>query len=155
MMRLQVQSMLDQAYGEFEDRLEEKGLTARWDLAEEPAYIMADGRQFWRVLENLLSNICKYALENSVVHVELKKEEGQVQITLENQMKEALGMSAEELMGRFVRGDRSRNTEGSGLGLSIAQSLTELQGGTFSLELKEDRFIVRLTFPEAVEEPGL
>lgn len=152
MMRLQVQSMLDQAYGEFEDRLEEKGLTAGWDMEKEPAYIMADGRQFWRVLENLLGNICKYALENSKVHIGLKKEDKEVQITLENQMKEALGISAEDLMGRFVRGDRSRNTEGSGLGLSIAKSLTELQGGTFLLELKENRFIVRLTFPEAEGE---
>ena len=98
--------MLDQAYGEFEDRLEEKGLTAGWDLEKEPAYIMADGRQFWRVLENLFGNICKYALENSKVHIRLKKEDKNVQITLENQMKEAPGISAEDLMGRFVRGDR-------------------------------------------------
>ena len=151
MMRLQVQSMLDQAYGEFEDRLEEKGLTARWEMEKAPAYIMADGRQFWRVLENLLGNICKYALENSTVVIGLEKDDGHVKISLENQMKEHLDLSAEELMGRFVRGDRSRNTEGSGLGLSIAQSLTELQGGSFLLKLQEDHFIVQLSFPEAVK----
>lgn len=152
LMRLQVQSMLDQAYGEFEDRLEEKGLTAKWELEKTPVYIMADGRHFWRVLENLLGNICKYALENSTIRIALQKQDGMAVITLENQVKEKLNVSAEELMGRFVRGDESRSTEGSGLGLSIAQSLTELQGGTFRLTLEEVYFRVCITFPEAAEE---
>ena len=145
---LQVQAMLDQAYGEFEDRFEEKGLTPVWNLPAEPVMIEADGRQFWRVLENLFGNLCKYAKENSSFSVTVKTEAEQVIITVANTAKEALHVSAEELMGRFVRGDRSRNTEGSGLGLSIAKSLTELQGGGFSLRVSEDRFAAIITFPQ-------
>lgn len=110
--------------------------------------IEADGRQFWRVLENLFGNLCKYAKENSSFSVTVKTEAEQVIITVANTAKEALHVSAEELMGRFVRGDRSRNTEGSGLGLSIAKSLTELQGGGFSLRVSEDRFAAIITFPQ-------
>lgn len=152
MVRLEVRSMLDQAYGEFEERLEEKQLRPVWELPKRPLFILADGRQFWRVLENLLGNICKYAREGTEVRIAARGQDGQVQIELQNTTKERLTVSAEELMGRFVRGDRSRNTEGSGLGLSIAQSLTELQGGTFRLSVEEDQFRAALTFPEAASE---
>ena len=116
--------------------------------------IEADGRQFWRVLENLFGNLCKYAKENSSFSITVKEEDNQAVITVANTAKEVLHVSAEDLMGRFVRGDRSRNTEGSGLGLSIAKSLTELQGGGFSLRVSEDQFAAVITFPlkEKVQE---
>lgn len=152
MMKIQLQSMLNQAYGEFEDRMEEKGLRMELDFVREPLCIMADGRHFWRVLENLLGNIYKYALEGSQVWFTLERREDQAVITLKNICRERLTIGAEELTGRFVRGDRSRNTEGSGLGLSIAENLTRLQGGEFDLSVEEDVFRVILTFPLAEEE---
>ena len=114
MMRIQVQSMLDQAYGEFEDRLEEKGLTAGWDLEKEPHISWRTGRQLpsgacWRTC---LATSASTRCENSKVHIRHEKEDTNAQLTLENQMKEAPGISAEDRWGRFVRGDRSRDTEG-------------------------------------------
>lgn len=155
MTELQVQSMLRQAYGEFEERLEEHRLSAVWNMPKQAVRIMADGRQFWRVLENLLGNICKYAREESNVFLTVTQENGMARIELSNTTRETLTISAEELMGRFVRGDRSRNTEGSGLGLSIAESLTELQGGTFRLEIDQDQFRAVLQFPEVFSETKL
>ncbi|MCC8102376.1 MAG: HAMP domain-containing histidine kinase [Clostridiales bacterium] len=159
-VRLQAQSILLQACGEFEERLEEHQLTFSWDMEKEPAYIMADGRQLWRVLENLLGNICKYAKENTEVQVILKrvapdKTEAEnpdsaredVMIQLQNVSRETLTVEADELTGRFVRGDASRSTEGSGLGLSIAQNLTELLDGRFALSTQDGLFTVRLYFP--------
>jgi signal transduction histidine kinase len=111
-----------------------------------PIYVMADGRHLWRVLDNLMTNICKYSLPNSRVYIDLEQKENQVVIQFKNISKSQLNISSEELMERFVRGDSSRNTEGSGLGLSIAQSLTELMGGTMSLEIDGDLFKVILTY---------
>ena len=93
-------------------------------------------------------------MEGSRIYADLKLTETEVVFSLKNVSEQPLNISADELTERFIRGDVSRSTEGSGLGLSIAKSLTELQGGTFLLELKEERFIVRLTFPEAEGEPG-
>lgn len=147
MVCMQFQSMISQAYGEFQERLEEKGLSAVWDMEKEPVHIMADGRQLWRILENLLGNICKYAKEGTPVHFSLHREGERAVLILKNTSRETLTVDAEELMGRFVRGDKSRNTEGSGLGLSIARSLTELQGGSFELVLDENFFQVQIAFP--------
>ncbi|MCD8075075.1 MAG: ATP-binding protein [Lachnospiraceae bacterium] len=159
-VRVQAQSMLMQACGEFEERLEEHQLTITWDMEKEPAYIMADGRQLWRVLENLLGNICKYAKEGTEVQVILRRmtpenpdvvnpefAQGEVMIMLQNVSREKLTIEADELTGRFVRGDASRSTEGSGLGLSIAQNLTELLDGRFELSTQDGLFAVRLYFP--------
>lgn len=153
MVRIEVRSMLQQAYGEFEERLAERGLYAAWDMPGQPVHIMADGRQFWRILENLLGNCCKYALENSAIAIRLRADSQMAIIELQNTPQEPLHIDAQELMGRFVRGDRSRNTEGSGLGLSIAQSLAELLGGTFQLQLPDGKFAVTMVFPLAKEEP--
>ncbi len=147
MERLQLQSMIWQASGEFEERFEEHGLVMRCSLAHEPVFIMADGRQLWRILENLLGNICKYAREGTEISVRLESRDGRAYLALENTSREPLPEDAQELTGRFVRGDRSRSTEGSGLGLSIAQSLTELQGGTFEISAQGERFLASLTFP--------
>ncbi|MCD8337528.1 MAG: HAMP domain-containing histidine kinase [Lachnospiraceae bacterium] len=159
-VRMQAQSILMQACGEFEERLEEHHLAFSWDMERKPIYLMADGRQLWRVLENLLGNICKYAKENTQVQVVLKRAASdipkadnqmpaaeEVMIMLQNVSREKLTVEADELTSRFVRGDESRSTEGSGLGLSIAQNLTELLDGRFELSTQDGLFTVRLYFP--------
>ena len=152
MMKMQLQSMLQQAYGEFQERLEERSLIPVWEVEKEPICIMADGRQLWRILENLLGNIYKYAMEGTRVYFELYREDRTAYLTLQNTSRERLTAPAEELTGRFVRGDKSRTTEGSGLGLSIAQSLVQLQGGTFALSVEDDQFKITISFPVVVEE---
>ena len=147
MVKMQFQSILQQAFGEFQERFEERSLTPVWEVEKEPAVIMADGRQLWRILENLFGNIYKYALEGTRVYIELFRKDGMVCLLLQNTSKEHLTMDAQELTGRFVRGDKSRSTEGSGLGLSIAKNLVELQNGTFELDCRDDVFQVTLRFP--------
>lgn len=114
--------------------------------AEEPAIIMADGRLLWRVLDNLLGNICKYAQPGTRVYADISKTDGKVMITMKNISRYPLNITSDELMERFVRGDISRSTEGSGLGLSIAKSLTELQKGRFDISIDGDLFKVMITF---------
>ena len=115
---------------------------------ETPVYVRADGRLTWRVLSNLLSNTVKYALPGTRLYIDLMELEGKVLISLKNISREELNVSADELMERFVRGDTSRNTEGSGLGLNIAKSLMELQNGTLQLQLDGDLFKITLIFPK-------
>ncbi|MCD7736952.1 MAG: HAMP domain-containing histidine kinase [Lachnospiraceae bacterium] len=150
--RIQVQSILMQACGEFEERLKERGLQLSWQMEREPLYIMADGRQLWRILENLLGNICKYAKENTEVCVILRREE-EILIILQNVSDDPITVKADELTGRFVRGDASRSSEGSGLGLSIAKNLTELLEGSFEVLVQKDLFMAKLCFPAATETP--
>ena len=111
-----------------------------------PVYIKADSRYMYRVLENMYSNISKYAMENTRVYIDVLPNNNKVTIQMKNISKEKLNISTDELMQRFVRGDSSRNTEGSGLGLSIATSLTTLQGGTFNIYLDGDLFKVIIEF---------
>ena len=108
--------------------------------------ILADGRLLWRVFDNLLNNICKYSQPRTRVYLDIRETDANVIITMRNISKEILNVSPDELIERFVRGDSSRSTEGSGLGLSIAQSLTELQNGKFDLYLDGDLFKVSLIF---------
>lgn len=138
--------LLLQAVGEWTERLQKAGLTAITNLPEYEVNIMADGRHLWRVFDNLLSNICKYSLDGTRVYLDVTQKENDVLITFRNISKFQLNVSEEELMERFVRGDTSRNTEGSGLGLSIAKSLTELQGGELYLSIDADLFKVTLKF---------
>lgn len=109
---------------------------------------MADGRHLWRVIDNLMSNICKYAMPGTRVYISLEKFNGMVIMTFRNISRSQLNISSEELMERFVRGDSSRNTEGSGLGLSIAQSLTGLMNGNFAIQIDGDLFKAILSFEE-------
>ena len=109
-------------------------------------HIQADGRLLWRVFDNLLSNVTKYALPGTRVYLTTETRDGKVLVTFRNVSRESLNVSAEELMERFVRGDASRNTEGSGLGLSIAKSLTELNRGTLDLTVDGDLFKATLVF---------
>ena len=146
MDNLFVQELLQQAEGEFSEKLKERKLELVSSLAAEPVIIKADGRQLWRIFENLLNNIAKYALEGTRVYVDLTKEDKRAVLMFKNMSQEALNINADELTERFVRGDISRTTEGSGLGLSIAKSLTELQGGKFDIYLDGDLFKVTLTF---------
>jgi len=138
-----------QALGEFADKLEAARLTPVFRQPEAPIAMEADGAMTWRVLSNLLSNIVKYALPGTRVYIDLMKLDNTVLISLKNISREPLNVSAEELTERFVRGDESRNTEGSGLGLNIAKSLMELQKGQLQLLVDGDLFKVTLTFPAA------
>jgi len=135
-----------QTVGEFEEKTAAQELELIIKKPEEPVYINADGRHFWRVIDNLMNNICKYAQPNTRVYINLETTEEEVYITFRNTSKYPLNITSEELMERFVRGDESRHTEGSGLGLSIAQSLMELMHGKFDLIVDGDLFKVVLTF---------
>lgn len=145
--KLDLRVLLEQMSGEYAGRLEERRLQLHMDTPDMPLYFTADGRLLWRVMDNLLGNVCKYSMEGSRVYLDAKQEDGKIICTLRNISAEPLNISAEELMERFVRGDRSRNTQGSGLGLSIARSLTEIQGGMLDLMVDGDLFKVILTFP--------
>ena len=147
--------MLYQVMGEFEERLEDRHLTLMTHFPDTPAMIFADGRRMWRILENLFGNVLKYAMENTRVYAEVLLKNNQVIFTLKNISAQPLNIPAEELTERFIRGDVARNTEGSGLGLSIAQSLTQLQGGTFNLYLDGDLFKVCLSFPQKISPAAL
>jgi signal transduction histidine kinase len=139
--------LLSQVIGEFEEKLQKSQLQVIVEKPEHPVPMMMDGRHMWRVLDNLLNNACKYSLPGTRVYVSLKQEMNQVELTFKNISKDALNIPSDALMERFVRGDSSRNTEGSGLGLSIAQSLTELMNGELKLEIDGDLFKVTLCFP--------
>lgn len=138
--------LVHQVIGEFEERFQEKNLSMMVHFDQEEAIICADGRRMWRVLENVFSNVAKYAMENTRVYAEIKVNKPKVTFSLKNISAQPLNISADELTERFIRGDVSRNTEGSGLGLSIAKSLTELQGGEFKLYLDGDLFKVTIVF---------
>ena len=147
---LDLRSMVQMAAGEFEDRLEQVPLKLSME-AGETLPVRADGDMLWRVLENLLGNIAKYAMPGSTVKIRIFLEENRAVCTFENRSREILDKSAGELQERFVRGDASRSSEGSGLGLSIARSLTELMGGAFGIRTTPDTFCARLSFDLAGE----
>jgi len=138
---------VNQALGEFSDKLEAARLTPVFQQPEEPMIIRADGRLTWRVLSNLLGNAVKYAMPGTRLYVDVVKAEGTVLISLKNISAEPLNVSSDELMERFVRGDASRQTEGSGLGLNIAKSLMELQHGQLKILIDGDLFKATLVFP--------
>jgi signal transduction histidine kinase len=138
---------INQALGEFSDKLELCRLTPVFNRPEEPVYIRADGRLTWRVLSNLLSNAVKYAMPGTRLYIDLCATDNRATISLKNISKEPLNVDAQELMERFVRGDASRNTEGSGLGLNIAKSLMEVQNGQLTLTVDGDLFKATLQFP--------
>ena len=148
--RLDAVESVNQALGEFSDKLERAQLYPVFRHSEASAPIMADGKLVWRVLSNLLSNAVKYAMPGTRIYLDLTHVNGKVIISLKNISREELNINAEELMERFVRGDVSRNTEGSGLGLNIAKSLMELQKGSMQILVDGDLFKVTLIFPDAI-----
>lgn len=144
--KININELFKQAIGEFEDKFKNKGLEIITNYSKNNIYIKADSRYMYRVIENLFSNVSKYALENSRVYIDVKSENNIVKIAIKNISKDKLNISADELMQRFVRGDKSRTTEGSGLGISIAKSLTEVQKGKFNLQIDGDLFKVEIEF---------
>ena len=142
---------LNQAIGEFADRLNTARLSPVLRLPDQPLWIHADGKLVWRVLNNLLGNVVKYALPDTRVYIDLQQQGGKAVLSLKNISRESLNITSEELMERFVRGDASRNTEGSGLGLNIAKSLMDLQHGQLILVVDGDLFKVCLEFPLATQ----
>ncbi len=138
--------LLEQAVAEYNDKLERAGLRVVFTKSETPAVIMADGQHLWRVFDNLLANISKYAMPGTRVYASVIHETDSVRIEFKNISREALNVSSDELMERFVRGDSSRNTEGSGLGLSIANSLCTLMRADFKLSIDGDLFKAVITF---------
>lgn len=144
--KINIIELIRQAVGEFEDKFSKKGLNTIIDCEQNEIFIFADSRYMYRIIENLFSNISKYALENSRVYIDIDIYGDDVNIAIKNISKDKLNISADELMQRFVRGESSRTTEGSGLGISIAQNLTTLQDGKFDLVLDGDLFKVRMSF---------
>lgn len=136
-----------QALGEFADKLEAVRLTPVFHQPEEPVYVYADGRLLWRALSNVLGNAVKYALPGTRLYIDLKRVDGNAVLSLKNISREQLNISADELLERFVRGDSSRNTEGSGLGLNIAKSLLEVQHGQLELMVDGDLFKITMVLP--------
>ncbi len=145
--KLDITDLIAQGLGELSDKIQESGLDFKVTAPEEKVYALGDGKLLWRVMENLLSNVFKYAQPGSRVYIDTSCQNGQVLVTLKNVSAFELNIHADELMERFKRGDESRSSEGSGLGLSIARSLTELQGGSFTLAIDGDLFKVTVIMP--------
>ncbi len=143
-------TFVSQTAGEYKEKTENAGLTLVTNAPEEPVMIMADGRRMMRIYDNLMNNICKYSQPGTRVYLTLEVINGVAVTTFKNTSSAELNISADELVERFVRGDQSRNTEGNGLGLSIAKSMTELQGGKFNIDIDGDLFKVTLSFPVTV-----
>lgn len=138
--------LLNQSAGEYSERFAALGLEPIVKAPQGSVYILADGKLLWRVFDNLLGNICKYSIPNTRVYMDVISDASRVMVTLKNISKYPLNISTDELLERFVRGDSARTTDGSGLGLSIAKSLTELQNGSFTLSVDGDLFKVMVGF---------
>ncbi len=149
MTRINFQELINQTNGEFSEKFEAKGLQFVVSMPDKPVVIEADGRRLWRIIENLYNNTAKYAMPNTRVYVDLTVVGHMVRFSIKNISEQPLNIDAGELTERFIRGDVARSTEGSGLGLSIAKNLTELQKGSFDIYLDGDLFKVTIIFPEA------
>lgn len=153
MERINLGELMNQTVGELSERLEEKGLQLVLDVGKDDTTICADSRRMWRVMENLLNNVYKYALENTRVYIDLWSETTDsgrmVCASVKNISEQQMNIKADDLTERFIRGDASRTTEGSGLGLYISKNLIKAQGGTFTIELDGDLFKVVMRFAAA------
>ncbi len=154
--RLNLTELINQAIGELSERLETKGLQIFFDGGSVPAYIYADSRRMWRVMENLFNNVYKYAMENTRVYIDLTLEEHEkgniVEVSIKNISERQMNIKATDLTERFIRGDASRTTEGSGLGLYITKNLIQAQNGEFDIRLDGDLFKAVMRFPEHMPE---
>lgn len=146
--KLNLTELLNQGIGEFSERMKECRLQVIFEGKDQPACIFADSSRMWRVVENLFHNICKYAMEGTRVYIDVIKHDGRVEAAIKNISSQQMNIRPEELTERFFRGDSSRTTEGSGLGLSIAKSLVQVQGGNFEIFLDGDLFKVVISFLE-------
>ncbi len=147
LMNFELGILLSQAMGEYEERFEKNNLQIILNKTDEILFVKADNRHMWRVFDNVLNNIAKYAQSGTRVYVDAKRNGHLAEISFRNISKDPLNISGDELLERFVRGDSSRNTEGSGLGLSIAKSLMEVQKGNLEIQIDGDLFKVILKFP--------
>lgn len=145
--RRSVRELIDQTVGEYAEKLSAARLEPVVTLPDEDLYCLCDGALMWRVLDNLLSNACKYACAGTRLYIAARREGETVAFSFKNISRDALNIDPDELMERFVRGDSSRTTEGSGFGLNIAKSLVELQKGTFSIAIDGDLFKVGFVLP--------
>ncbi len=152
LVRINFQELINQTNGEFSEKFEERELQLVVNMPKEPVIIEADGRRLWRIIENLYGNVAKYAMPRTRVYVELTVVGHMVRFHIKNISEQPLNIEAGELTERFIRGDVARSTEGSGLGLSITKTLTELQKGSFDIYLDGDLFKVTIIFPEAAKE---
>ena len=146
MQKIDLDAFLNQCIAEFSDRLDEKGLKVLYECTTKNPFISADSSHLYRVFQNLFSNIYKYALENSRVYIDLKSRKSKTTITIKNIQKEKLEVNIDTLKNRFVRGSKSRSTEGFGLGLSITDNLIKSMGGTFEIKSVKDQFTTVITF---------
>lgn len=149
-MEVDLRELVQQTEGELAEKFAARNLSVVLNMPEEPAVIRVDGRRMWRVLENVFGNAAKYAMPGTRVYADLTLTEDKVRFSLKNVSEQQLNFSADELTERFIRGDIARSTEGSGLGLPIAKSLTTMQGGEFELYLDGDLFKVDITFPRKI-----
>lgn len=150
--KINLVELLNQTIGEFSEKFEQKELIPIFRVGKNSIFIEADSRRIWRVIENLFNNICKYALEGTRIYIDIaemkeEKKEERVAVSIRNISKSPIMVNSDELTERFIRGDESRTTEGSGLGLSIARNLTEVMNGKFEIIVDGDLFKVVLTFP--------
>lgn len=146
--KIDIVSLLTQGLGEVNDKIETMGLDMKLNYPDEKVYVTADGKLLWRSIENVLSNIFKYALERSRVYIDIEDLGNEIRISFKNISAYELNISADELMERFKRGDESRTSPGSGLGLSIAKNLIELQKGSFTIHVDGDLFKAMITLPK-------
>jgi signal transduction histidine kinase len=146
---IDVKEILEQSLAEYREKFDANGLEIITDIRDEDVKVRADGNLLWRILNNLYSNINKYAMANTRVYIDVSREDNNALISIKNISREQLNISADELMERFVRGDSSRHTEGSGLGLNIASSLAEIQKGSLKLSVDGDLFKTELRMPLA------
>jgi len=150
--KINLTELVRQSLGEFEEKFEAKELTPVFETSGENHAILADSRRMWRVVENLLNNVAKYALKGTRVYIRVYEQEQRVAMEIKNVSENALNIKPEELTERFIRGDVSRSTEGSGLGLSIVKGLVEVQKGDFVLEVDGDLFKATVIFDRYAEE---
>lgn len=144
--KINIVELMKQSTGEFEDKFKNKNLEIITSIPEKEICIHADNRYMYRIIENIFSNVSKYSMDNSRVYIDVIQKDKKVHITVKNISKDVLNISEEELMRRFVRGDKSRTTEGSGLGISISKSLAEIQNGEMNIKVDGDLFKVELIF---------
>ena len=147
LVRTNTREIIEQSLAEYGRRMEQGKLIVITNIPDPAPAAMADGRLLWRVLDNLFNNVCKYALAGTRVYIDAGIEGNEAVISVKNISRDPLNVSADELMERFVRGDSARHTEGSGLGLNIAQSLVNLMHGKFSLSIDGDLFKAEIRLP--------
>lgn len=144
---LDIKKLLEQTLGDMEDRILSSGKTIRLNLTEYPVPVMGDGGKLYRVFQNIIDNALKYSMDGTRIYIDMKVKDGEIYVSVKNIAAYEMDFTAEEILERFARGDRSRTTEGNGLGLSIAKSFTEVCGGRFYLEIDGDQFKCSVVFP--------